>query len=185
MAKETGGQGRKGAPPVLAGRTAGISAERKQALDSFTNGRKLMGEGKFEKAAVIFSKMDATTPIDILERARIYLLTCERQQAAKKMTFATPHEEYDYAISLLNQGQYPDAQAHLEAVLARQKDADYAMYGLAVLNSMTRRTDQSLQFLEKAIALNPANRLHARSDNDFQDVMDDPRFTELLYPEAQ
>ena len=31
---------------------------------------------------------------------------------------------------------------------------------------------------------NPRNRIQARSDSDFQDMADDPRFTELLYPEA-
>jgi hypothetical protein len=28
------------------------------------------------------------------------------------------------------------------------------------------------------------HRLRARGDSDFQDMADDPRFTELLYPEA-
>jgi hypothetical protein len=40
-----------------------------------------------------------------------------------------------------------------------------------------------LDNLTKAIELNPKNRLQARSDNDFQNMVDDPRFTELLYPE--
>jgi hypothetical protein len=32
--------------------------------------------------------------------------------------------------------------------------------------------------------LNARNRIQARSDSDFQDMADDPRFTELLYPEV-
>jgi hypothetical protein len=32
--------------------------------------------------------------------------------------------------------------------------------------------------------MNPKNRLQARVDNDFQNMADDPRFTELLYPEV-
>jgi len=31
--------------------------------------------------------------------------------------------------------------------------------------------------------LNPQNRFQARNDSDFQQMADDPRFTELLYPE--
>ena len=38
--------------------------------------------------------------------------------------------------------------------------------------------------LARAIELNPRNRLQARADNDFQSMVDDPRFTELLYPEV-
>ena len=41
-----------------------------------------------------------------------------------------------------------------------------------------------LQHLEQAIKLNPQNRIQARSDSDFSNMVDDPRFTELLYPEA-
>jgi hypothetical protein len=37
--------------------------------------------------------------------------------------------------------------------------------------------------LARAIALNPQNRIQARLDSDFQEMTDDPRFTELLYPE--
>jgi hypothetical protein len=32
--------------------------------------------------------------------------------------------------------------------------------------------------------MNPQNRIQARGDTDFNDMADDPRFTELLYPEA-
>jgi len=31
--------------------------------------------------------------------------------------------------------------------------------------------------------MNPHNRFQARNDSDFQNMADDPRFTELLYPE--
>jgi hypothetical protein len=41
-----------------------------------------------------------------------------------------------------------------------------------------------LEHLAKAIELSPRNRIQARSDSDFQDMADDPRFTELLYPEV-
>ena len=49
---------------------------------------------------------------------------------------------------------------------------------------MTGRTQDCLRNLGQAIELNPKNRLQARVDNDFQNMADDPRFTELLYPEV-
>ena len=57
-------------------------------------------------------------------------------------------------------------------------------YGLAVLASMTGDSHQCLEHLTEAIRQNPRNRIQARSDSDFQDMADDPRFTELLYPEV-
>jgi hypothetical protein len=50
---------------------------------------------------------------------------------------------------------------------------------------MTGQTEQCLEHLSAAIGINPQNRIHARVDSDFQDMADDPRFTELLYPEVQ
>jgi hypothetical protein len=50
---------------------------------------------------------------------------------------------------------------------------------------MTGQTEQCLEHLSQAIGINPQNRIHARVDSDFQDMADDPRFTELLYPEVQ
>ena len=41
-----------------------------------------------------------------------------------------------------------------------------------------------IEHLTEAIRLNAHYRIQARSDSDFDGVADDPRFTELLYPEA-
>ncbi len=48
---------------------------------------------------------------------------------------------------------------------------------------MTGQMDGCLDHLQKAIDINGRNRIQARTDSDFQDMADDPRFTELLYPE--
>ena len=69
-------------------------------------------------------------------------------------------------------------------ILETDPTADYAYYGLAILESMTGLAEPCLEHLGKAIELNPRNRIQARSDSDFQDMADDPRFTELLYPEV-
>jgi tetratricopeptide (TPR) repeat protein len=98
--------------------------------------------------------------------------------------FESHEERYDYAISLLNQGNYEDARSHFEEILLKDKQADYAFYGLALLASMTGDTQKCIEHLTEAIRLNAQNRFQARSDSDFDGVADDPSFTELLYPEA-
>ena len=40
-----------------------------------------------------------------------------------------------------------------------------------------------MHHLAEAIRINPALRFQARNDSDFHNLSDDPRFTELLYPE--
>jgi tetratricopeptide (TPR) repeat protein len=160
-----------------------VDPGRKQALESYTSALKLMQDGKFEKAQAAFEKLLAHCPADIAERARLYLSACIRQMQEHGTRFNTIEEHFDYAVSLLNQGLYDDAREQLEEILKKNKACDFALYGLAVLNSMTGQTEKSLENLSEAIRLNPQNRIQARGDADFQDIMDDPRFTELLYPE--
>jgi tetratricopeptide (TPR) repeat protein len=113
----------------------------------------------------------------------MYIQTCQRQLEKPSLVFATPEEHYDYAVSQLNTGYYEEARDQFSNILAAHPDADYAFYGLALLDSITGRTQDCLANLARAIELNPRNRLQARADNDFQSMVDDPRFTELLYPE--
>jgi tetratricopeptide (TPR) repeat protein len=113
----------------------------------------------------------------------MYISTCQRQMEKPALTFLTPEEHYDYAISQLNTGYYEEAREQFDSILVTNPNADYALYGLALLDAMTGRSQDCLENLARAIELNPRNRLQARVDNDFQNIVDDPRFTDLLYPE--
>lgn len=144
----------------------------------------LMQEGKFDKARALFEKLIQNGAPELIERSRTYLAVCERHAQKTGLSFANAEEQYDYAISLLNTGNYEDARDQFEGLLRRNSSADYAHYGLAVLNSITGQAEECLDHLHKAIELNPQNRIQARSDSDFADMVDDPRFTELLYPEV-
>jgi tetratricopeptide (TPR) repeat protein len=143
-----------------------------------------MQTGKYEKAHEAFQKMLDSAPTDLAERIRMYIAACVAQINKGTTTFQSHEERYDYAISLLNQGHYEDAREHLKAILLKEKSADYAFYGLALLAGMTGDSDTCIDHLTEAIRLNAQNRFQARLDSDFDGVADDPRFTELLYPEA-
>ncbi|HMD78146.1 MAG TPA: hypothetical protein VKG86_12330 [Terracidiphilus sp.] len=143
----------------------------------------LLQQGKYEKALAAFQKLLPEAPAEIKERCQMYISTCQRQLERPSLVFATPEEHYDYAISQLNTGYFEEAREQFSNILAAHPGADYAFYGLALLDSITGRTQDCLSNLARAIELNPRNRLQARADNDFQSMVDDPRFTELLYPE--
>jgi len=169
---------------TIAGTLVKQDAARNQALGLYETALCLMQEGKFEKAHTAFNKLMATAPAELSERIRMYIAACSKQMGGTKNTFDNSGEQYDYAISLLNNGNYEDARQHLQQILKRDPKADYAFYGMAVLASMTGEAENCLQQLAEAIGLNAQNRIQARSDSDFQDMFDDPRFTELLYPES-
>lgn len=174
----------KRAPKVLAGQVTQDDAARKGVLALYESALKLMQAGKFDKAHAAFNEMLANAPHDLADRIRMYISACVAQINKGTTKFQSHEERYDYAISLLNHGNYEDAREHFNEILLKDKEADYAFYGMALLASMTGDTSKCIEHLTEAIRLNAQNRFQARSDSDFEAVADDPRFTELLYPEA-
>jgi tetratricopeptide (TPR) repeat protein len=160
------------------------NASHQKSLNEYQSALSWMHEGKYEKARQVFEKLRDDGPVEILERVRVYLVACQRHAHKVGLSFNNTEEQYDYAISLLNTGFYEEARDQFHGILTTNPTADYAYYGLAILESMTGLAEPCLEHLGKAIDLNPRNRIQARSDSDFQDMADDPRFTELLYPEV-
>ena len=174
---------RKKTPPPAVKPVGYVTSGTGPAFQHYLAAVQLLQQGKFEKALAAFEKMLPTAPPEILERCQMYICTCQRQLEKPTLTFLTPEEHYDYAVSQLNTGYYEEARDQFHSILTAYPAADYAYYGLALLDSITGRTQECLRNLARAIELNPKNRLQARVDNDFQSMVDDPRFTELLYPE--
>lgn len=175
----------KRSPRTLAGAIspAGDPA-RAQILTDYEAAIRMMQEGKFEKARTAFEKLLASGAGELADRIRMYINASTAQLSRAKTSFANHEEQYDYAVSLLNDGHYEDARAQFQEILKKSPDADYALYGLAILASVTGDSHACLEHLTEAIRRNPQNRIQARADSDFQNMADDPRFTELLYPET-
>lgn len=153
-------------------------------LQQYQAALQLLQQAKFEKALMAFEKLLGTASVPLAERCRMYVVACHRELTKSKLVFATPEEQYDYAVSLLNTDYYEEAREQFGEILGGHPDADYALYGMAVLDAITGQVEECLEHLARAIHSNPRNRLQARSDTDFHSMQDDPRFTELLYPEA-
>jgi tetratricopeptide (TPR) repeat protein len=171
--------------PTPSGKPGGhSSASVAASLQHYQTAVLLLQQGKYDKALAAFEKLLAAAPAELKERCKMYISTCRRQMDKHNLTFLTPEEHYDYAVSQLNTGYYEEAREQFNLILADYPAADFAFYGLALLDAMTGRTQDCLRNLGQAIELNHKNRLQARVDNDFQSMADDPRFTELLYPEV-
>ena len=180
------GNTRSRGPKTIQGKVRTMADPAHQrTMQEYENALKAMQEGKYDRAAEGFRKLSEQASAEVAERSRVYLEACERQAKRNDRKFSGPEEQYDYAISLLNTGLYDEAREQFEDILKHTPKADYALYGLSILESMTGQTEACLQHLAQAIAIHPQNRIQARTAADFQDMADDPRFTELLYPEVQ
>ena len=154
-----------------------------QAVQNYEAGLRLMQERKFERAKAIFQKVAAGPSKELAERVAVHLNAISQALARSSTTFKSAEEHYDYAVALMNQSDYDGARDHLEKMAKQQPKSDYVWYGLAALNALQGRGEEAMKQLTEAIRLNPNNRIQARNDADFTNMLDDPRFTELLYPE--
>jgi tetratricopeptide (TPR) repeat protein len=154
-----------------------------QAVQSYELGLRALQEHKFEKAKGHLQKVLSGPNKSLVDRAQVHILTCDKHMDVPAMQFKTTEEHYDYTVSLINAGDYVAAREHLDKLLKQQPKADYVLYGLAALHCLTGHVEESLTILSEAIQVRPALRFQARNDTDFQNLAEDPRFTELLYPD--
>jgi tetratricopeptide (TPR) repeat protein len=154
-----------------------------QAVQSYESGLRALQEHKFEKAKGLLQKALTGPDKAIVDRAQVHITTCDKRIDAHALQFKTTEEHYDYAVSLINSGDYVAAREHLDKLLKQHPKSEYVLYGLAALHCLTGHVEESLKTLNEAIQAKPSLRFQARNDGDFQNLGEDPRFTELLYPD--
>ena len=105
-----------------------------QALQSYESGLRAMQEHKYEKAKPHFQKVISGPVKELNDRATVHLNICNQHlERATISQFKTPEEHFDYAVSLMNVGDYVTAREHLEKLQKQNAKADYVIYGLAAL----------------------------------------------------
>ena len=89
-------------------------------------------------------------------------------------TFAVAHGHY-------LAGRIDESRAVMEKAMSDQPDHWALPYNAACLASLTGNTDEALDWLQKALALNQEEIYdYLREDSDLDNLRDDPRFQELL-----
>jgi tetratricopeptide (TPR) repeat protein len=148
-----------------------------EALQSFQ-------QQKFAKAKPLLEKVIAGPSKEFADRARVHLrITEQRMQPAAVTNPRSPEEHYQQGVAMMNLGRWDEARGHLERARKLAPKSDYIIYAMAALDCLTGEADSAMENLKTAISLRPENRYHARNDDDFAFLQDDPRFTELLYPD--
>ena len=182
---------RRSAPPKPAPIVAPVPAEtapaaRKpgfyEAVAVYERGVQALQRHDFQGAAGFFRTVLERYPEEreLLERARLYLRVCERETSRQPPAPKTPAERVYAATVALNSGDHSGALDHLQRALGEDPDSDHAHYIMAVALGMRNRSDEALEHLQQAIALNPENRSLARQDPDLDILRDHDRFRDAL-----
>jgi len=170
------------APPIRRQPTADEIAYQ-NTLAQFENALKLLNDNHVAKARGVFERLVETATPDLAQRARIYLNVCNQRLSRPAVQLKTADDHYNYGVQLANQGMLDEAEEALKKALKLAPQCDYIHYALASTSALRENLEQAMEHLGHAIELNGRNRYLAQNDPDFSTLSEDPRFTELLYPE--
>jgi len=119
---------------------------------------------------------------ELHERVKLYLNVCERHATPREPAPGSVNERLYAATLALNGGRYDEALSHLRLVRDEDPDNEHALYMLAVAHAQRDEHAEAIAHLERAIALNPQNRAHAKRDPDLEPLRDDEAFQAALDP---
>jgi tetratricopeptide (TPR) repeat protein len=157
-----------------------------QQLKLYEEALQHFNQQRYAKAKPLFEKVIGGPSKEFADRARIHLrITEQRMQPAVATAPRTPEEHYQQGVAMMNLGRWDEAREHLLRARKLAPKSDYVIYAMAALDCLTGEADSAMENLKQAIALRPENRYHARNDEDFAFLQEDPRFTELLYPDRE
>jgi tetratricopeptide (TPR) repeat protein len=117
---------------------------------------------------------------DVAHSAKLHLRMCEQRIAAGTPRLETADDHYHYAIARMNQRQLQEAEKHFRQALALNGHLEYVYYGLALCRGLQGDLRDCAQFLEKAIGIEPQNKVAARKDPDFRELIRQSPVREVL-----
>jgi tetratricopeptide (TPR) repeat protein len=157
-----------------------------QQLKQYEEAVRYFHQQKFHKAREGFEKVRTGPGKELADRAQVHLRVCQQRiTRPPELNPRTADEHYQHGVAMMNLGRWDEAREHLLRARKLSPKTDYIVYAMAALDCLTGEAESAMENLKLAIDLRPENRYHARNDEDFAFLQEDPRFTELLYPERE
>ncbi|HJZ64738.1 MAG TPA: tetratricopeptide repeat protein [Candidatus Acidoferrum sp.] len=171
-------------PPVQRGGVELVDPRVQAQMKTYDEALVLFHQQKYGKAKQELERVLEGPSKELADRARMHIKIAEqRMKPATEQNPKTAEEHYQRGVAMMNLGRWDEARESLDKARKLAPKADHIVYAVAALDCLTGEADAALANLKIAIDLRAANRYHARNDEDFAFLQEDPRFTELLYPE--
>jgi len=159
---------------------------KQQQLKAYEEALGFFQQQKYQRAKQSLERVLEGPSKELRDRALVHVRICDQRISRPPATAAKSAEDhYTQGVALMNLGRWDEAREHLDRARKAAPKADHVVYAMAALDCLTGEADSAMENLKMAIQLRPENRYHARNDEDFAFLQEDPRFTELLYPERE
>ena len=149
-----------------------------EAVGLYEQGVDALQRRDFPTAAHLFETILVRYPEEkeLHERVRLYLNICSRQKRPHDTAPRTLEERLYAATLAINSGRYDEAILHLRLVRDEEPNNDHALYMLAVAHAQRGEPVEAIAHLERALTLNPENRILAKDDPDLDPLRNDETF---------
>jgi len=154
-----------------------------QALELFEKAVRALGKKDYERARTHFSALleQHKDQPDLVERARVYLLVCERALRPPATFKPKSIEELlAYGVFLHNAESFADAVKYFRRAADQAPKSEHAHYCLAASLARTGDVDGAVEALREAITISSEVRAQARHDADFDGIREEAGFEALI-----
>lgn len=162
---------------------AGPAPDASEQTRLFEEGVRLFQSQQFLEARLRFSRAAEGPNAEMAHAARQRVRMCELRLSREQPELRTAEDRYNYAVVLLNQRRWEEAEEHLRRAIEEQPQGDHLYYALALCLCWRGDMAAAVQCLQRAIELEPSNRVTARNDPDFAPFASQPPLAGLLKPE--
>jgi tetratricopeptide (TPR) repeat protein len=155
------------------------------AIQAYEAGIRLFHSEQFEKAIECFEGLIAEHPDEpeIQDRAKVLIHAAEKKLHDRERTVLRSAEDhYNVGIADLNRRALDSAVQHLQQALKLAPKADHVLYALAAASALQGNRNDALEFLKQSIQNRPENRFLAARDSDFETLLEDTDFKQLMTP---
>jgi tetratricopeptide (TPR) repeat protein len=163
----------------------GSAPEGPKQMAAFEAAMKLFHARKLKEARDLFQQATNGPERDVAQRANLHMAMCDRRLQQATVSLGSAEDYYNYGIALINSRNLAEARTHLEKGVEISPGADHIHYALAVAQALAGDLNAAFGSLQRAIELEPRNRLTARQDADLASLTNQPPFSGLLFPERK
>lgn len=158
---------------------AGASLDPKAHTALFAEAMKKFSAGEYAAAREAFERASHGPVLSVNESALMYARMCAQRIERPKLELKTPEDLYTYAVSLINAEKFRDAVPHLEKAVATSGQSHY-LYALALCLGRSGAVAAAADHLRRAVSQDASIRSIARSDADFQPLLEHASLRELI-----
>ncbi|MCS7313863.1 MAG: tetratricopeptide repeat protein [Bryobacteraceae bacterium] len=149
----------------------------------FEEGVRLFQARQFLEAKTRFARAADGPVAEMAHAARQRVRMCELRLGSQRPELRTAEDRYNYAVLLLNERRWEEAEELLRKALEEQPKGGHLYYALALCLCWRGDMAGAFQSMQRAIELDPNNRITARNDPDFAPFASQRPLADLLKPE--